>query len=106
MNSFMRVVLQRAHHVADEALGMHVGDARLRIAFLDEVRDRVHEVGLAQADAAVEEQRVVGAPGIFCHLERGGLGELVALALDEGGEGEVGIEPRADHQAFGAAAAR
>ena len=101
-----RVVLQRPHHVADEALRVHVGDARLRVALLDQVRDGVHQMGLAQPDAAVQEQRVVGAAGIFRDLERGGLGELVALALDEGGEGEVGIEPRADHQPLGAAHVR
>ena len=98
-----RVVLQRPHHVADEALRVHVGDARLGIALLHQVRDGVHEMGLAQPDAAVQEQRVVGAAGIFRDLERGRLGELVALALDEGGEAEVGIEPRADHQPLGAA---
>ena len=57
---------------------------------LDEVRDGVHQVRLAQADAAVEEQRVVGAAGILRHLQRRGLGELVALALDEAVEGEIG----------------
>ena len=31
---------------------------------------------------------------------RGGLGELVALALDEVVEGEFGIDARADHQAW------
>ncbi len=100
------VVLQRPHHVADEALRVHVGDARLRIALLHQVRDGVHQVGLAQTDAAVDEQRVVGAAGILGDLVRGRLGELVALALDEVREGEVGIEPRADHQPLGAAHVR
>ena len=98
-----RVVLQRAHHVAHEALRMHVRNARFRVAVLDQVRDGVHQVRLAEAHAAVQEQRVVGAAGIFRHLRRRGLGQLVALAFDEGGEGKVGIEPRADHQPLGAA---
>src|SRR5581483_2112409 len=61
---------------------------------------------LAQTDATVEEQRVVGAPWIFSHLERCGLGELVALAFDEGGESKIGIQPRADDQPFGTSATR
>ena len=101
-----RVVLQRAHHVADETLRVHVGDACFRIALLDEVRDRVHQMRLAQADAAIEEQRVVGAAGVLGDLARRGLGELIALALDEGGEGKFAIEAGADHQAVGAACAR
>ena len=77
------VVLQRAHHVADEALRVHIGHARIGIALLDDVRDGVHQVRLAEADAAIEEQRVVGVPGILRHLQCRGLRELVALAFDE-----------------------
>ena len=86
------VVLQRPHHVADEALRVHVGDARFAVTLLDQVADGVHEVGLAEADAAVDEQRVIGAAGIVGDLQGGGLGEVVALALDESVEGEVRIE--------------
>ena len=54
-------------------------------------------MGLAQADAAVEEQRVVGLARVARHLDGGGLGELVALALDEAVEGEVRVDPAAEH---------
>ena len=54
-----------------------------RIAAQCMVADRVHQVGLAEADAAVDEQRVVGAPGVLRDLQRCGARELVALALDE-----------------------
>ena len=100
------VVLQRSHHVADEALGMHVGDARVRIALADQVADRVHQVGLAEADAAVDEQRVVGGAGIFRDLQRRGLGEVIALAFDETVEGEIGVERHAERMRHAAGAAR
>ena len=73
----------------DEALGVQVGDARARVALADQVADRVHQVRLAEADAAVDEQRVVGRAGILRDLVRRGLGEVVALALDEAGEAEI-----------------
>ena len=63
------------------------------------VRHRVHQVRLAETDAAVDEQRVVGPAGIVRDLNRRGLGELIALALDEAVEGEIGVEPRPDHEA-------
>ena len=90
------VVLQRAHHVADESLRMHVRDARILVARADLIADGVHEVRLAEADAAVDEERVVSATGILRHLHRRGARELIALALDEVREREVGIEATAD----------
>ena len=58
----------------------------------DLVRDRVHQVGLAEAHAAVEEERVVGAGGGLGDRARGGVGELVGGADDEGVEGEARIQ--------------
>ena len=83
------IVLQRPHHVAHEALGVHVSHARFLVALEDQVSDRMHQMRLAQADATVNEQRVVGAARIAGHLQRRGLGEMIALALDETVEGEV-----------------
>ena len=40
------IVLQRPHHVADEAFRMHVGHARTAIARGDHVADRVHQMGV------------------------------------------------------------
>ena len=60
-------------------------------ALTDQVADRVHQVRLAEADAAVDEQRVVGAARVLADLHRGRPGELVALAFDEGREGEFGV---------------
>ena len=57
--------------------------------------DRMHQVGLPQADAAVEKQRVVRAGGRLGDRARGGVGELVGRADDEGLEGEARIRARA-----------
>ena len=73
----------------DEALAVHVGEPRVGIALLELVRDRMHQMGLAQTDAAVDEQRVVGLARVAGDLNGGRLGELVALALDEAVEGEI-----------------
>ena len=93
-----RVVLERFHHVADETLGVHVGDARALVAAADHVADGMHQVRLAQAHAAVDEQRVVGTPGILGDLHRRRARELIALALDEVREREVRIEPAAEQR--------
>ena len=85
-------LLQGLDHVADEALRVQVHRAGVGTTAGDHVTDGVHEVGLAQAHATVDEQRVVGGTGVLAHLHRGGLGQLVGLAFHEGIEGEVGIE--------------
>ena len=43
----------------------------------DRVADGVHEVGLAQADAAVQEQRVVGVARALGDAQGGGVGQAV-----------------------------
>ena len=94
-------MLQRFHHVADEAFGVDIGDARVGLARLDGVPDGMHQMGFAESDAAVDEERVVGRARVFSDLLCSGLGELVALADHEGLEGGVGVEARADHDAAG-----
>jgi hypothetical protein len=91
-------VLERFHHVADEALGVNVRDARALVAAADHVADRVHQMRLAQADAAVDEQRVVSTARILGDLHGRGARQLVALALDEAREGEVGVQPAAEQR--------
>ncbi len=89
------LALVGTHHFADELLGLQVTNAGARLLRQQRVADRVHEVGLAQTDAAVDEQRVVGAPGVFRHLNGRGAGKLVGLAGDQGFEAEHGVEARA-----------
>src|SRR5262249_3012534 len=81
-------------------LRMNISHACIAVALDDEMRDRMHEVRLAETDAAVEEQRVVCVPRILRDLKRRGLRELIALAFDEAAEREVGIDPRADDEPF------
>ena len=53
-------VAQRVDHVVGEALAGDVADGLFRRPQLDLVADGLHQVGLAHADAAIQEQRVVG----------------------------------------------
>ena len=85
-------MLERAHHVAHESLGVHVAHPIVRVALDDEIAHRLHQVGLAQPDAAVDEQGIVGDAGILTDLGRRGLRELVALAFHEAVEGEFRID--------------
>ena len=57
------------------------------------VADGVDQVSLAEADAAVDEERVVGGAGTLGDLDRGRARELVGLAGDESVERESRIEP-------------
>ena len=53
---------------------------------VDIVPDRVHEVGLAETDAAVDEQRVVRLRRVVRNGERRGVRKAVRLAANEGVE--------------------
>ena len=66
----------------------------VRLAALHLVADGVHQVGLAHAHAAVEEERIVGLGGALGDGQRGGAGKLVAVADDEGVEGVARVELR------------
>ena len=88
------VVAQRVDHLVGELFAGDVADGRLGLAALDLVADGVHQVGLAHADAAVEEERVVGLGRTLRDRLAGGVGELVAAADDEGVEGVARIQLR------------
>ena len=92
-----RIVLaQRPDEPVHELLGRKVDDGALGIALADVPGDGVHEVGLAEPDAAIEEKRVEGRRLSFGDAPRRGIGELVGLADDEAVEGAARIERRAD----------
>ena len=57
------------------------------------VAHRVHQVGLAQADAAVDEQRVVQMARRAGHVHGRGARHAVGRAFDQGVEGQAGVEP-------------
>lgn len=56
------------------------------------VTDRLHEVGLAEADASVYEERVVSRCGGFGNGKSCGVGEAIAVADDERIERVLGVE--------------
>ena len=56
--------------------------------------DCVHEVCLAQAHTAIEEERVVRLARRVGHGPAGGVREATRVAHNEGGEGEVRIQAR------------
>src|SRR2546430_610322 len=56
------------------------------------VADGVHQVGLAQADAPVNEQRIVGPGGGFRHCHAGRMRELVTGADHETRKRVLGIQ--------------
>ena len=70
----------------DDPLARELGD--------DLVADGVHQVGLAEAHPAVQEERVVGVPGPLGDRQAGGVGEAVGRADDEVREGVAGVEVR------------
>ena len=54
--------------------------------------DRVQQVGLAETDAAPDEERVVLRAGLIGHGQRGGVGEAVRRADDIGVEDVARVE--------------
>ncbi|MCY1496719.1 hypothetical protein D9M68_306600 [compost metagenome] len=71
---------------------MQVDHLGIRILLQQMVTHSVHQVGLAEADAAIEEQRVVAVLRIVGHLPGGCASQLVGLALDEVLEGEGTVQ--------------
>ena len=54
--------------------------------------DGVHQMGLAQTHAAVDEQRVVGLGGHLRHGQRNRVGKTVAAAHHKGVKGILGVQ--------------
>ena len=86
---------QRADELVHELLGREIDHPALRRALLDMPGDGMHQMGLAEPDPAIEEQRVEGHGARLGDALRCGMGELVRLADDEILEGEARIERRA-----------
>ncbi len=72
----------------------HVADGRLRHAPLDLVPDRLHQVRLAHADAAVQEERVVSLRRTLRYGLASRMGKLVSASDDERVKGVARIELR------------
>jgi hypothetical protein len=57
------LLLDRVDVAVDEVLARQIEDLRGGLALQDRVADRLEEMGLPQADAAVDEERVVEGRG-------------------------------------------
>src|SRR6185437_8516788 len=86
------VVAQRIDHLVGELLARQVADGHLRLAALDLMPDGLHEMSLAHADSAIEEERVIGLGGPLGHGQRGGVSKLVAGADYESIEGVARVK--------------
>ena len=71
-------LLNGGDQLVGEVLALDVDDAELGVRAPQHVRDRVHQVGLAQAGVAVDEQRVVFCRGALRDGQRSGMREFVA----------------------------
>ena len=96
-------LLDARDELVRELLAGGVHDLLAREAGDHRVPDRVHQVRLAEANPAVQEERVVGVPGALGHRQGGGMREPVGRPHDEVREGvplvetgrpSVGTDPR------------
>jgi len=76
-------LLDARDELVGELLARRVDDPLARELGDHLVPDRVHQVGLAEAHAAVQEERVVGMPRALGHGERRRVGEPVGRPDDE-----------------------
>ena len=85
-------LLDRGDELVRELLGRRVDDALARELRGDLVADGVHQVGLAEAHPAVQEERVVGVPGALRHRQARRVGEAVGRPDDEVRERVAGVD--------------
>ena len=94
-----RAEAQCANELVHEFLGRQVDHLAARGVQADMPGDRVHQMGLAEADAAIEEERVERhgmdrAGAGLGNPPGGGMGQFVGLADDEILEREARVERR------------
>src|SRR5699024_467292 len=92
LERFHAVVANGGNQLVDEMLGAYISDLGPRFVRNQSVADALHEVGLAQTDAAVNQQWIVGNVVRFRWLLGGGSCDLVGLALDESLESMAWIQ--------------
>jgi len=74
---------QRPDEPVHELFRRQIDDGPVRCAFADVPGDGLHQMGLAEADAAIKEQRIENHLRGFGDTPGGGVGKLVWLADDE-----------------------
>ena len=92
------VILDGIDQLIGESLARDEEDGKLRLVFVDVVADGVEQMRLAKAGGTVDEKRVHFLVGLIRMVGRLGdrisglKGDLVAVAMDEGGEGVFFID--------------
>ena len=87
------VVLDRVDEFVDEKLARKIHDLRVFLFRPDVLADRLHQMRLAEPDAAVNEERVVGSGRRLRDGETRGVRDLVVRPDDERFETVARIEP-------------
>ena len=77
------LVTQGVDEVVHERLARDVSHGEVARVLADVLRDRLHEMRLAESGTAVDEERVVGLGGCFGNGERGGVRETIRRADHE-----------------------
>ena len=83
------VALDVHHQLVGERFRRQIHDPLAPVAAQRRVSDRIDEVCLSEAHAAIHEERVVAVAGPLADGRGRGMRKLVAAADDEGREGEV-----------------
>ena len=86
------VVLNSINVFVCEFFGGEIGHARALFVADDVLADGMEQMGLAQADAAVEEERIVGFAGHLCDGEGCRVGKIVVVADNERFKSVFGIK--------------
>ena len=95
-----RAVLDRVDELVDENLARKVHDLRAFLLRPNVLADRLHQMRLAESDAAINEKRVVGFGRRLRHGEAGGMRDLVVRPDDERLESVARIESERAAGAF------
>ncbi|MPM97616.1 hypothetical protein SDC9_144791 [bioreactor metagenome] len=88
-------------HIRDELLGMDVENLGVGLVLEQLVTHSMHQVGLAETDTAVDEQRVVEMTGRACHMHGGRARHAVGRTFDQRLEGESRVQPGAEYRCAG-----
>src|ERR1700741_3946579 len=80
------------NHFNGELFGADIAEAHGGILLLGQVPGGGHEVGLAHAHAAVEEERVVGFRRLLGYGAGTGMSELIGFSDDKAFKGVAGLE--------------
>ena len=84
------------NHIRDKLLGVDVENFGARVISQQLVADGMDQVGLAQADPAIDEQRVVELPDAAGHMHGRRPAHAIGRAFDQGLKGQCRIEPGLD----------